>query len=99
MVEEYKGIRKLTKICNELAETHAGKVANLPQTILGLIHDKHQRYPDIKRFIIDWEVIELKDSFHLNVASTFMDGDVDSEELEHLVRKVIESQPTVPPIL
>jgi hypothetical protein len=44
----------------------------LTALVLVLIERKHVEYPHIHRFIDDFEIIETKNDFHLNVASIIM---------------------------
>lgn len=41
-----------------------------------LIRRKAQLFPEIKRFIFDWELLETPEGFHLNVASTVLESEV-----------------------
>ncbi len=66
---------KISELCEKVF--HSGEksvMKDLRQFLDQFIQRKEENYPEIKRSILDWELIETRDSYHLNVVSTVVDN-------------------------
>jgi len=66
-------------------------VTEFQQRLVSLIQRKRKHFSDVKRLVMDWDLVEMGTSFHLNVVSTLLNGDVDTKEIEAKLGKHLES--------
>ncbi len=87
---------QLAALCNDLGHSMTDDLAiEFRQRVSALVYRKRQHFSEVKRLVMDWDIVEMGNSFHLNVVSTLIDGDLDTKEFESKAGKLLESTQSI----
>lgn len=92
LTDESEANAKLETLCNDLVRSmDDDMVVEFRHKLTKLIQRKREHFPQVKRMVMDWDLVKMNNSFHLNVVSTLIDGDVDVKQFEKEVGRLVES--------
>ena len=87
---------KLEKLCNALARSMDDNlVVEFRQPLTKMIQRKREHFSEIKRMVMDWDLVPMRNRFHLNVVSSLIGDDEDFLKLEPELTKFMESRQSV----
>ncbi len=91
-----KSDTKLEKLCNDLSHTmDDSQMVEFQQRLAMMIQRKREHFSEINRMVMDWDLVPMRNSFHLNVVSTLIGDDKDFLKCKPELKKFIDSLQSV----
>lgn len=83
---------QLEKLCNEMNKPYDKQFASDKDSIiLFLIQRRLELYPDVKRLVMDYDIIDTGNGLHLNVVSSPLNDDSEADIFEKEAERLSDS--------